>query len=76
MCPMVEESEHLEVENVTDYAVMLQQELGNTIKVDYLHGKMKQSEKDEIMNRFAANEIQVLVSTTVIKCHSDDGGKC
>lgn len=67
MCPMVEESEHLEVENVTDYAVMLQHELGNTIKVDYLHGKMKQSEKDEIMNRFAANEIQVLVSTTVIE---------
>lgn len=46
---------------------MLQHELGNTIKVDYLHGKMKQSEKDEIMNRFAANEIQVLVSTTVIE---------
>ena len=67
ICPMVEESEHLEVENVTDYAVMLQHELGNTIKVDYLHGKMKQSEKDEIMNRFAANEIQVLVSTTVIE---------
>lgn len=67
VCPMVEESEHLEVENVTDYAVMLQHELGNTIKVDYLHGKMKQSEKDEIMNRFAANEIQVLVSTTVIE---------
>ncbi len=67
VCPMVEESEHLEVENVTDYAVMLQHELGNTVKVDYLHGKMKQSEKDEIMNRFAANEIQVLVSTTVIE---------
>lgn len=67
VCPMVEESEHLEVENVTDYAVMLQHELGNAVKVDYLHGKMKQSEKDEIMNRFAANEIQVLVSTTVIE---------
>ena len=67
VCPMVEESEHLEVENVTDYAVMLQHELGNTVKVDYLHGKMKQSEKDEIMNRFASNEIQVLVSTTVIE---------
>lgn len=67
VCPMVEESEHLEVENVTDYAVMLQHELGNAVKVDYLHGKMKQSEKDEIMNRFAENKIQVLVSTTVIE---------
>lgn len=67
ICPMVEESEHLEVENVTDYAVMLQHEMGSSIKVDYLHGKMKQSEKDDIMRRFAANEIQALVSTTVIE---------
>lgn len=67
VCPMVEESEHLEVENVTDYAAMLQQTLGNSIRVDYLHGKMKQAEKDAIMNRFAANESQVLVSTTVIE---------
>ena len=67
MCPMVEESEHLEVENVTDYAVMLQHELGNTVKVDYLHGKMKAKEKNKIMERFAAGEIQVLVSTTVIE---------
>lgn len=67
ICPMVEESEHLEVENVVDYAAMLQETLGNVIKVDYLHGKMKQSEKDEIMERFGRNEIQVLVSTTVIE---------
>lgn len=67
ICPMVEESEHLEVENVVDYAAMLQETLGDAIKVDYLHGKMKQSEKDEIMERFGRNEIQVLVSTTVIE---------
>ncbi|MDO4312754.1 MAG: ATP-dependent DNA helicase RecG [Eubacteriales bacterium] len=67
ICPMVEESEHLEVENVVDYARMIKEELGSGITVDYLHGKMKQSEKDEIMNRFAANQIQVLVSTTVIE---------
>lgn len=67
ICPMVEESEHLEAENVTDYAKILQEELGHTIAVAYLHGKMKQSEKDEIMERFSRNEIQVLVSTTVIE---------
>ena len=67
ICPMVEESEHLEVENVVDYASMLQNELGDSIHVDYLHGKMKQQEKDEIMNRFSKNEIQILVSTTVIE---------
>ena len=67
ICPMVEESEHLEVENVTDYAAMLQEELGEGITVDYLHGKMKQAQKDEIMERFGSGQIQVLVSTTVIE---------
>lgn len=67
ICPMVEESEFLEAENVIDYAGMLQNELGNTIKVGHLHGKMKQAEKDEIMEKFSKNELQVLVSTTVIE---------
>lgn len=67
ICPMVEDSEALEAENVIDYARMLQEELGNAIKVSYLHGKMKQKEKDEIMEAFGRNEIQVLVSTTVIE---------
>lgn len=67
ICPMVEESEFLEAENVLDYARMLQAELGTEIKVGHLHGKMKQAEKDEIMERFANNEIHVLVSTTVIE---------
>lgn len=67
ICPMVEESEHLEVENVVDYAAMLREELGSEITVAYLHGKMKQEQKDEIMNRFSANQIQILVSTTVIE---------
>ena len=67
ICPMVEESEFLEAENVIDYARMLQGELGNGIKVGHLHGKMKQAEKDAIMEQFGKNEIQVLVSTTVIE---------
>lgn len=67
ICPMIEENEKLEVENVIDYAQTLQEELGDTIRVDYLHGKMKQSEKDEIMEQFGKQKIQVLVSTTVIE---------
>lgn len=67
ICPMVEESEAVEAENVTDYAAMLSQELGSQIQVASLHGKMKQGQKDEIMSAFARNEIQVLVSTTVIE---------
>lgn len=67
ICPMVEESEFLEAENVIDYAGVLQCALGNTIKVGHLHGKMKQAEKDEIMEKFSRNELHVLVSTTVIE---------
>ena len=71
ICPMVEESETLEAENVTDYASMLQDELGGEIAVSYLHGKMRQALKDDIMERFGRNEIQVLVSTTVIEVGID-----
>lgn len=71
ICPMVEESENLEAENVIDYTQRLQQEMGDTVRVSYLHGKMKQAEKDDIMERFGKNEIQILVSTTVIEVGID-----
>ena len=71
ICPMVEESEAMEAENVTDYSRMLQEEMGTQIVIDHLHGKMKQAAKDEIMERFGRNEIQILVSTTVIEVGID-----
>ena len=67
ICPMIEENENLEAENVIDYAKTLQEEMGDNIQVAYLHGKMKQSEKDVIMEQFGKREIQILVSTTVIE---------
>lgn len=71
ICPMVEESEGLEAENVTDYAQKLKEELASGIRVEYLHGKMKPAQKEEIMEKFAAHEIDVLVSTTVIEVGID-----
>lgn len=71
ICPMVEESENLEAEDVMNYAAMLQSEMGDQIKVDYLHGRMKQEVKDDIMDRFGRNETQILVSTTVIEVGID-----
>lgn len=67
ICPMVEESEMIEAENVLDYTKILRKELPESICVEYLHGKMKAKEKNQIMERFAAGEIQVLVSTTVVE---------
>lgn len=67
ICPMVEESEGLDAENVTDYARKLQEVLPDEIRVEILHGKMKPKEKNRIMEAFASDEIQVLVSTTVVE---------
>ncbi len=71
ICPMVEESEHLEVENVTDYTELLREHFPSSIKVACLHGKMKQVEKEKLMDAFGKNEIQILVSTTVIEVGID-----
>lgn len=67
ICPMVEESEAMDAENVVEYTEVLRTELPPAFCIEYLHGKMKPKEKNEIMERFLANEIQVLVSTTVIE---------
>lgn len=67
ICPLVEESEGLEAENVTDYAEALRGQFPPEVVVETLHGKMKSGRKNLIMEQFARNEIQVLVSTTVVE---------
>ena len=67
ICPMVEESEMMEAENVVDYTKRIKEALPEHICVEYLHGKQKPKEKNALMERFAAGEIQVLVSTTVVE---------
>lgn len=67
ICPMVEESETIEAENVVEYTEKLKEALPYVNGIEYLHGKMKPKEKDDIMERFASGEISILVSTTVVE---------
>lgn len=67
ICPMVEESEGMDAENVLDYTQKLKENLPSDIRIEYLHGKMKPKEKNRVMESFAAGEIQVLISTTVVE---------
>ena len=67
ICPMVEESEGADGENVTDYTQRIREIFPSDITIGMLHGKMKPKEKNQIMEQFASGEIQVLVSTTVVE---------
>lgn len=71
ICPMIEETEQMDAENVIEYTKKLRKELPANIVISYLHGKMKNSEKERIMKAFGANQIQILVSTTVIEVGID-----
>lgn len=67
ICPMVDESENMEAENVTDYYQMLQEKMPPGTRIACLHGKMKPAQKNSIMEDFAAHRTDILVSTTVIE---------
>lgn len=67
VCPLVEESEELDLKSAQELYVDLKSDYYKNYKVGLIHGKMKSSEKNEIMAAFEKNEIQVLVSTTVIE---------
>lgn len=67
ICPMVEEGEEQELEDVASYAKKLKSALPDSIRVETLHGRMRPAEKTRIMEAFGAHHIDVLVSTTVIE---------
>ncbi len=67
VCPLVEESEVLEVQSATEVYEELANEMFPDLRVGLLHGKMKAKEKDEIMEAFKNHELDILVSTTVIE---------
>jgi ATP-dependent DNA helicase RecG len=71
VCPLVEESEVLEVKSAKKEFVRLRDEVFPKLKLGLLHGKMRPREKDATMSAFAAGEIQILVATTVIEVGID-----
>ena len=73
VCPMVAENDELPDERkaVTAYAETLQKEVFPDLRIAPIHGKMKPKEKDAVMRAFAAHELDVLVSTTVIEVGVD-----
>jgi len=68
--PLVEETEKLDLKNATDMAQILEVELA-PFKVGLLHGRLKSDEKEDLMKKFKAGEIKVLVSTTVVEVGVD-----
>jgi len=69
--PLVEESEKSDLRAATEMAEYLRKEVFPDVAVGLLHGRLKSTEKEEIMTAFAAGNIQVLVSTTVIEVGVD-----
>jgi len=70
VCPLIEESEALQLQTATDTHATLAEALPD-LQVGLVHGRMKASEKQEVMDAFTANEVQVLVATTVIEVGVD-----
>ena len=71
VCPLVEENEEMDLKSVTELAEKLQKEIFSKYRVEFLHGKMKPKEKDDIMLRFKKGKIDILISTTVIEVGVD-----
>ena len=67
VCPLVEENEEMNLKSVTELAEKYKKEVFKEYRVEYLHGKMKNKEKDEIMMKFKEGEIDILIATTVIE---------
>ena len=67
VCPLVEENEEINAKSVMEIYENYKNRIFPNYRVEYLHGKMKQKDKDSIMERFKNGDIDILVSTTVIE---------
>ena len=71
ICPLVKESEKMDLKAATDEHKNLSENIFPNLKVGLLHGKMKSKEKEEIMNDFKMGKCDILVSTSVIEVGVD-----
>ncbi len=71
ICPLIDESEAMSGENVSAYGKLLKEEMGDRARIAVLHGQMSPKEKNRVMEDFAENRIDLLVSTTVIEVGVD-----
>ncbi|WP_188205769.1 ATP-dependent DNA helicase RecG [Alkalibacillus aidingensis] len=67
ICPLIEESDQLDIQNAVDLFEELSEVLPSTVNIGLMHGRLSQQDKESLMRQFANNEIQLLVSTTVIE---------
>ncbi len=70
ICPMIEDNEEFEAANVIDERQILQTEFPD-FRIGLMHGRLRPDEKNEVMEQFVNNEIQILVSTTVVEVGVD-----
>lgn len=70
ICPLIEESDKLDVQNAIDLHIQIQQAFPD-LRVGLLHGRLTTAEKDEVMRAFSENEVHVLVATTVVEVGVD-----
>ena len=71
IAPLIEESDKSDFENVYELEEKMQKAFGKVCKIGILHGKMKPDEKEAVMEQFSKNEIQILISTTVVEVGVD-----
>lgn len=67
VCPLVEENEEIDAKSVTELFEKYKTQVFSEYRVEYIHGKLKQKEKDQIMEEFKNGDIDILISTTVIE---------
>jgi len=71
IAPLIEESDKINLENVNALEEKMNKAFGKYYNIGVMHGKMSSAEKEEIMDKFKNNEVQILISTTVIEVGVD-----